>query len=52
MFGESGAGPGRAVMTSGDNGFMLAQSIIRACARAYGWNGYQPPPRVRVYKPP
>ncbi len=37
MFGESGAGV--VVMTSGDNGFMLAQSIMRACARAYGWAG-------------
>lgn len=50
MFGQSGVG--MVVMTSGDNGFMLAQSIMRACARAYGWAGYQPPPRLRVYKPP
>ncbi|MBK8021989.1 MAG: beta-lactamase family protein [Chloroflexi bacterium] len=49
LFGDSGTG--MVVMTSGDNGFILAGEIMRAIARAYGWTAYQPPARLRVYKP-
>jgi CubicO group peptidase (beta-lactamase class C family) len=35
-------GQGTSVMTNGDRGGRLAQEILRAIAREYGWPGYEP----------
>lgn len=37
-------GYGAAVMVNSDNGTALAQEILRAIAREYGWEGYVEPP--------
>ncbi|HSM07934.1 MAG TPA: serine hydrolase, partial [Gemmatimonadota bacterium] len=41
-------GYGAAVMVNSDNGTALAQEILRAIAREYGWEGYVDPPVTAV----
>ncbi|MEM5774871.1 MAG: serine hydrolase domain-containing protein, partial [Anaerolineaceae bacterium] len=43
MMGYAHTGQGIAVMTNSDNGSGLCQEILRAAARAYGWEDFLPP---------
>jgi CubicO group peptidase (beta-lactamase class C family) len=46
----TGSGQGVAIMTNGDGGSALIPEVLRAVAKTYGWNAYQPEERsvVRV----
>ena len=48
MFAYSDSGQGAVVMTNSDNGYALAEEIMRSIAKEYGWFEYLPKEKVIV----